>query len=332
MDIGDPLGLLKRRKLQKQRSATFATQIEDTKARIYDELKLVMSDILKHKAKTRKLKINQNIKNKSTDNIKNIMDLPQHPQKLYDNHLNQSPSSHINFNDKSENAMNYSSNQTDSPTYIEMEKDTDIESKSFIPIEPAANSESEPNTLNNHQEMIIDSFESDNDVQLSNDEPSPDDSPLSNDVPLSDTEEYSPNDVCDEIDGFTRNDSSSSDSDINILPLLHRESRSRSVSPVLTLASDICKAKTVIQKLERKLSTSLKNEQSNSRKYKILIKVKKIVRILKYSLFGLCSGVGAYYICQSYSEILALISSNPTPFITSLIFSAASSIARNLFD
>lgn len=91
------------------------------------------------------------------------------------------------------------------------------------------------------------------------------------------------------------------------------------------------KAKYVLSKVDRKISTSLRSGiKPTGRNYKILQKCRRILNLLKPALMSITVSYGSYYMLRSCSHFLSLVSTNPTPFISSVLFSVISAIAGNV--
>lgn len=182
------------------------------------------------------------------------------------------------------------------------------ETNSFIPINPEPRAES-----------MLD-VEPISDVEVTVDSDATDVEPLFDvvDKLLPDTTESS---------DFTDGELSSSTLSSNSVGMMRR---SKHRDPATTL-ENLNKFKTVITRMNRKLKKSLKNEPSHdSRKYKILITIQKLMHFLKYPTALICGGVGLYHMYQPYSELLSLIATNSTSVITSVMFSIVTSIAGRL--
>ncbi|ATY70233.1 hypothetical protein [Tomelloso virus] len=124
----------------------------------------------------------------------------------------------------------------------------------------------------------------------------------------------------------TENDSEESEESCAVEDILNRPSHRRTKTP--TAFSDINKVKNVISKLEHQLDHSIRTEHNHSsRKYKILIASRRIVRIIKYPIIGLCAAVGFYYMTQPYSNIVTSIVTNSSSNLFTMLLSVVSAFA-----
>lgn len=337
MDLGDPLGILKKKNKPSTFKKTILSNSDSEKQITYDGLKLVITDILKNHSKSKKRVSNS--KMDSTNSLPSAT-ATLHETRVSLNSQIQPSHEHLNNVPASQNPNNIicpvdaaTNTNIYNPTLFLNDQNT------FKPIDPEMISNTQPidtmndaevqNILTNCKEELNKTKPQSvllvpqcNDMEIHNNL----DTDIDSEQKLEQSEDNSSTSCDNGIDTCDNNDSTSSDSDINVNFDVSRISRIK-IQPS-NVHANIHEFKTVINKLERKVNTSLKNERDrNSHKYKLLMHVKKIISIIKPPMLYIIGGVGVCFMLQSYSEMLILLTTNPTSAAVSLLFSAIKSVA-----
>lgn len=292
IDIGDPFGINKRKPKRpipvlkssipdiESTSDKQIIQQKEANDKIIEDLKLVISDIIKETSKRKKTrKLNPELNATITQSAMDSQVI--------------------------KNEITISKSNDSTPEDTEVESYTTMNTCETISdsdnLKPETSTDSQTHTPAFNQEIIpadeVDTKTKEND---------------SSDNPDSDSCKY---------------ESSTSDSDVDTVITKF----SRSSSPILEITHSLKSVNSVINKIQRQMSITLKHEPNhNSRKYKIILTMKRIVNVLKYPILCVSCGAGVYYMGKSYSELFGLIAANPASVVTSLLFSAVNSLADGM--
>lgn len=282
MDIGHPLWFIKpRNKLV--RASTSAEKIT-----LYNELELVLTNILAKQSKLKRLRKLETIPTRIT--------------------TNEPPST----------SLNHEATVDDAHTFIPIDPAPQTDMPKILT--PTVKKEQTCDPTDQYTTPDLQNLES---IDQNTTPPPEDDQPQdsvssSEEELLPDMEKDASFDVIDT--SSDTHDEASSDS----CGLTRHDDRLRTLTPL----ENLNKFKTVVNRLSRKVEKSLQTETNrSSRKYKVLLASQKILRILKYPIALACSGVGLYYMAQPYSELLALVATNSTSALASVVFSIISAFA-----
>lgn len=89
------------------------------------------------------------------------------------------------------------------------------------------------------------------------------------------------------------------------------------------------KIKAALKITNKKLEQSLKNEK-NGKNYKTLLNTKRILHNIRNPMIGIVGGISLFVFNQSYRNFACMIINNSPMFISSIIYSAAQSIASTI--
>lgn len=339
MDIGDPFGFKKKHRysnvVEKSKPSTFVKQIKDPKTHDLELVKSVISDIMKKEAKLKKSKhplVHSPTQTKAplidfqiqSEPTKSPTQSEPAPPRLMTSSTQYEPpnpseppleSSVIH----SSEIVNEINDNTMIKSQSKIDNRTDYDFKQIMGLTVATTA------TTNDSNMELENSIIDTDELL----------PLTStktfvDFDQNDGDDYTSElEPTDNVNDEKINVASESDADSEIH---ENDGSAHSIAaPILEIKDNITKVNSAIHKLERKISLSLKRELNHdSRKYKILRVSQKCLKTLKFPILGIVGGTGLYYMFQPYSSLVALISTNPAPFITSVLYSAITSIANTL--
>lgn len=281
MDIGHPLWFIKpRNKLV--RASTSAEKIT-----LYNELELVLTNILAKQSKLKRLRKLETIPTKIT--------------------TNETPST----------SLNHEATVDDAHTFIPIDPAPQTDMPKILA--PTVKKEQTCDPTDQYTTPDLQNLESTD----QNTTPPEDDQPQysvsnSEEELLPDMEKDASFDVIDT--SSDAHDEASSDS----CGSTRHVDRLRTLTPLENLNKFKTVVNRLTRKVEKSLQTETNH---SSRKYKVLLASQKILRILKYPIALACSGVGLYYMAQPYSDLLTLVAANSPSALTSIVFSIVSAFA-----